>query len=385
VEVVEPDGRIRHVAVAHRDAERERRFRELQRRHPIASHPAYPSRRVIETGEPWRASEIGEELLQTLADGDPRLLATLRELAPSSALCVPLVARGQRIGAVLLARDATGRPYDEHELRLAREVATRAALAVDNARLYADVLVANRAKSDFLAVMSHELRTPLTTVIGYAEILADGVSGPVTEAQRQQLGRVMLSGQHLLALIEEILAFARIEAGRETLQLGPVDVAAVGREAAALVEPLVPMQGVRLVVDVPEAPIPLHSDVKKVRQILVNLLSNAVKFTSAGEVGVSVRRDGDGVRIRVWDTGIGIAPEHLEHIFDPFWQVEQHPARSVGGTGLGLSVTRHLARLLGGDIEVESVTGEGSRFTVTLPAATPSPGPEEGRGRRSSS
>jgi signal transduction histidine kinase len=159
----------------------------------------------------------------------------------------------------------------------------------------------------------------------------------------------------------------------------------VGREAAALVEPLVPMQGVRLVVDVPEAPIPLHSDVKKVRQILVNLLSNAVKFTSAGEVGVSVRRDGDGVRIRVWDTGIGIAPEHLEHIFDPFWQVEQHPARSVGGTGLGLSVTRHLARLLGGDIEVESVTGEGSRFTVTLPAATPSPGPEEGRGRRSSS
>jgi PAS domain S-box-containing protein len=383
VEVVEPDGRIRHVAVAHRDAERERRFREIQRRHPIASHPAYPSRRVVETGEPWMAAEVGEELLHTLADGDARLLATLRELAPASALCVPLIARGQRIGAVLLARDAAGRPYDAHELRLAQEVAARAALAVDNARLYADVLVANRAKSDFLAVMSHELRTPLTTVIGYAEILADGVSGPVTEAQRQQLGRVLLSGQHLLSLIEEILAFARIEAGRETVQLGPVDVAAVAREAAALVEPLVPMTGVRLVADIPEAPVRLHSDAKKVRQIVVNLLSNAVKFTTAGEVGVSIRSDDVGARIHVWDTGIGIAPEHLEHIFDPFWQVEQHQTRSTGGTGLGLSVTRHLARMLGGDVVVESVPGEGSRFTVTLPATAPPPA-ETGRGRRSS-
>ena len=386
VEVVEPDGRIRHVAVAHRDAARERRFRELQRRHPIAEHPAYPSRRVIETGEPWMTSEIGEELLETLADGDARLLATLRELAPASVLCVPLVARGERLGALVLARDAAGRPYDEHELRLAEEVAARAALAVDNARLYADVLVANRAKSDFLAVMSHELRTPLTTVIGYAEILADGVSGPVTEVQRQQLGRVMLSGQHLLSLIEEILAYARVEAGRETLQLGPVDVAAIAREAAALVEPAVPEKEVRVVVDVPDVRLRLVSDAKKLRQILVNLLSNAVKFTSAGDVGVSVRRSAGGATIRVWDTGIGIAPEHLEHIFDPFWQVEQHQTRSTGGTGLGLSVTRHLVRMLGGEIEVVSVPGEGSRFTLTLPEAAPATAPEAdaSRGQRSS-
>ena len=371
VEVVERDGRIRHVAIAHRDAERERRMREIQRRHPIAAHPAYPSARVIETGEPWLENHISGQLLETLADGDADLLAEMRELAPASALAVPLVARGQRIGALLVARESGGRPYDADEVRLAGEVASRAALAVDNARLYADVLVANRAKSDFLAVMSHELRTPLTTVIGYAEILADGVSGPVTDTQRQQLGRVMLSGQHLLQLIEEILAFARIEAGRETLRLAPVDVVTVAREAVAMIEQQVPSSVVRLVVDLPAAPIELFTDAKKVRQILVNLLSNAVKFTTAGEIGLSVRRTADGARLRVWDTGEGIAPEHTENIFEPFWQVEQRDTRRAGGTGLGLSVTRHLARLLGGDVNVESVPGEGSRFTVTLPGEAP--------------
>ena len=371
VEVVERDGRLRHVAIAHRDAGREHQMRELQRRHPIAAHPAYPSVRVIESGEPWIENHVSEELLETLADGDRDLLAALRELAPACAIAVPLVARGQRIGALLLARDAGGRPYGDDELRLAGEVASRAALAVDNARLYADVLVANRAKSDFLAVMSHELRTPLTTVIGYAEILADGVSGPVTDVQRQQLGRVMLSGQHLLQLIEEILAFARIEAGRETLRIAPVDVAAVAREAIAIVEPHLPRSGVQLVVDIPSLPIELHTDAKKVRQILVNLLSNAVKFTTSGEVGLSARRSADGARLRVWDTGAGIAPEHAMHIFEPFWQAEQLDTRRAGGTGLGLSVTRHLARLLGGDVDVESVPGEGSRFTVTLPKEAP--------------
>ena len=370
VEVVERDGRIRHVAIAHRDAERERRMRELQRRHPIAAHPAYPSTRVIETGEPWLENHVSGTLLETLADGDAALLAALRELAPASAIAVPLVARGQRIGALLLARDSDGRPYGADELRLAGEVASRAALAVDNARLYADVLVANRAKADFLAVMSHELRTPLTTVIGYAEILADGVSGPVTETQRQQLGRVMLSGQHLLQLIEEILAFARIEAGRETVRIAPVDIAAVAREAVAIVEPQVPSPDVRLVIDIPHVRIELLTDAKKVRQILVNLLSNAAKFTTSGEIGLSVRRTTEGARLRVWDTGAGIAPEHTEHIFHPFWQAEQQDTRRTGGTGLGLSVTRHLARLLGGDVEVESVPGEGSRFTVTLPRET---------------
>ncbi|HEX6060361.1 MAG TPA: ATP-binding protein [Gemmatimonadaceae bacterium] len=370
VEVLERDGRIRHVAIAHRDAGREHRLRELQRRHGLSAHPAYSSARVIESGAPWIENEVPAQRLEQLAGGDAGLLAELRELAPASIVSVPLVARGERIGALVLARETPGRPYGDDELRLAGEIASRAALAAANARLYADVLVANRAKSDFLAVMSHELRTPLTTVIGYAELLADGVSGPVTESQRQQLGRVMLSGQHLLQLIEEILAFARIEAGRETVRLDPVDLVAIVREAVAIVEPHVP-DGVELVVDVADAPIELRTDAKKVRQILLNLLSNALKFTSAGEVGVSARRTDDGARLRVWDTGSGIAPEHSERIFQPFWQVEQLQTRRTGGTGLGLSVTRHLTNLLGGEIELASVPGEGSRFTVTLPRAAP--------------
>jgi signal transduction histidine kinase len=230
---------------------------------------------------------------------------------------------------------------------------------------------ANDAKSTFLAMMSHELRTPLTAIIGYEELLVDGITGPVSEAQRSQLTRIKASATHLLTLIDEVLSLARIESGREVAQREPIDVGALMHAAAELVAPLVAAKGLTCAFQTPSDRLSLNSDPVKVRQILVNLLANAVKFTDRGEITLAVRRNGDTAIFEVRDTGIGIAAENLERIFDAFWQVQQKAARRVGGTGLGLHLSRRLARLLGGDITVESAPGRGSTFLLVLPLDVP--------------
>ncbi|HWG33706.1 MAG TPA: HAMP domain-containing sensor histidine kinase [Gemmatimonadaceae bacterium] len=236
---------------------------------------------------------------------------------------------------------------------------------------------ANTAKSNFLAVMSHELRTPLSAIIGYEELLADGITGPVNDAQKHQLGRMKASAQHLLHLIDQILSYSRVDAGREIVQAEDIDANEVAHDAATLVEPLAREKGLPLEVVPIGYPLAMCTDSGKVRQILVNLLSNAVKFTPAGRVTLVVQHDGPIVRYVVRDTGIGIAEEHRDQIFDAFWQVEQPSTRRVGGTGLGLSVTRRLARLLGGDVIVTSAVGQGSAFIVSLPLELP-PRPRNG-------
>jgi signal transduction histidine kinase len=203
--------------------------------------------------------------------------------------------------------------------------------------------------------------------MGYTELMIDGISGPVTDVQQRQLKRIDASARHLVHLIEGILSFARVEAGSEKVHVELVDLHHTTSEAVILVHPAAIKKGLRVVTEVPSGLPPIHTDPGKLRQILINLLSNAVKFTERGTVGIAVQREPSGARVRVWDTGIGIASDHFERIFDPFWQVEQAHRRQAGGTGLGLSVTRHLARLLGGDVEVTSRLGEGSTFTVYLP------------------
>lgn len=282
-------------------------------------------------------------------------------------MVVPLPARGQTIGAISLATCDAQRVYDASDLALAEELAVRGALAMDNARLYRSAERASQAKSDFLAVMSHELRTPLTTVIGYAELLADEIVGPVSPLQKEQLGRIRGSGEHLLRLVEEILTFVRVEAKQERVYIEEACIADIVTSTRTLIEPLVTRKGLHLAMRVPEGDARMRTDIGKIRQILVNLLANAVKFTERGEVGLAVRPEPGRTVFEVWDTGIGIAPQHLEHIFDAFWQVEHHATRRAGGTGLGLSVVRNLVELLAGDVAVASAPGSGTRFTVTLP------------------
>ena len=240
---------------------------------------------------------------------------------------------------------------------------------------------ASEAKSVFLATMSHELRTPLTAILGYEELLSDGITGPVTGAQRTQLTRIKTSAVHLLALIDEILTFSRVEAGHERVQCEPMDVAGLLDQVRALVSPLADGRPLSLRLRAPEQTLVLESDAMKVKQILVNLLSNAIKFTDRGGVVLTAREEGGTVAFEVRDTGVGIRPEYLERIFDSFWQVEQSHSRKIGGSGLGLAVSRRLARLLGGDLIVESVAGTGSTFTFRLPLHQSGPTPDAQRPR----
>jgi signal transduction histidine kinase len=283
-----------------------------------------------------------------------------------------LVALVLRSAYVLRATDRTRESLLEREAaaRFGAERATQRALeaAAEAERARVEAEAASRAKSDFVATMSHELRTPLNAIIGYTNLLSDGIPEPVTETQRTQLGRVIASARHLLELIDEVLTLSRLEAGREVVSPRTVVVADVLDQAAIMIEPLANARKLRFEVHRPSPALTIETDVGKLRQILLNLLTNAVKFTDEGNVVLRAADDGDGrVLFQVRDSGIGIAPEHQTRIFDSFWQVQQTMTRRVGGAGLGLSVARQLARLLGGDVTVESAPGQGSTFSVTLP------------------
>jgi signal transduction histidine kinase/CHASE3 domain sensor protein len=364
VDLVDAEGVPRQVVVAHIDPDKVKWARELNRRYP----PDYSSPtgvgHVIRTGQPEIYPEIPQELLDAGAR-DEEHLRIIRELQIRSALVVPMIARGRTLGALTLISSDKGRRYNNDDLELSTELATRAALAIDNAQLYRSALAASDAKSAFLATMSHELRTPLNAIIGYQSLLQEGIAGSVNDAQRAQLSRVRASADHLLGLIDEVLTFSRVEAGKEVVRREDTRVKPLVEEAIGMVKPLAEAKDLPVHGDGVDAE--LFTDPGKVRQILINLLSNAIKFTDKGEVVVRSHVNKDRVAISIIDSGIGVAPENQERIFDPFWQVEQRSTRKVGGTGLGLSVSRSLARLLGGDVTVESELDKGSTFTLNLP------------------
>jgi len=235
-------------------------------------------------------------------------------------------------------------------------------------RLYDQLEAANRHKSEFLANMSHELRTPLNAVIGFSDVLLERTFGELNDKQEQYVTIVLGSGRHLLSLINDILDLSKIEAGRMELELGEFDVPLAIDNAVTLVRDRAANHGLMLAIDVEPALGTFVGDERKLKQILLNLLSNAVKFTpDGGRVGVrAVRADG-AVEISVSDTGIGIAPEDQEAVFEEFRQVGTDVVRKREGTGLGLALTRKFVELHGGTIRVESELGKGSTFTFTLP------------------
>ncbi|HEX6309032.1 MAG TPA: ATP-binding protein [Longimicrobiales bacterium] len=290
----------------------------------------------------------------------------LSRLTHGHAMITPLSGRGSVTGVLTLVRTAPDHPYDEDELGLAEELGRRAAIALDNARLYRQAQEANRAKADFLAIVSHELRTPLNAIMGYTDLLDAGISGELSDRQRRQLDRIRASARHLLQLIEEILSFARIEAGGEELRIGAIAASAIVDEAAAVIEPLATAKSLDFRTEI-EDDATLETDSDKARQILANLLSNAVKFTERGSVTLRFRHDDTHGHFDVIDTGIGIPREQVDRVFDPFWQVERPNTRRAGGTGLGLSVARRFVRLLHGEITLRSEPGSGTTFTVTVP------------------
>jgi signal transduction histidine kinase len=403
VDIVEADDTIRRVAVIHPDAGKQRLARDFYAAHPPGRDDPLGAPRVIRTCESEFVLAY-DDVLEGIAEEEHRLL--LQELGARSFLMVPMSARGRTLGAITFVSDDRRR-YDDADLLLAEDLGRRCAMAVDNARLYAasqealraaeearmaatltarraeellgeanlarhEAEEANLAKTTFLGTISHEFRTPLTAVQGFTDLLTAEVPGPLNEKQRHQVERIRTASDHLLELIEEILTYARRQAGRSELRLREVDLAGFVRDAASLAEPLAAETGLRLVLKIPEGPIPGRTDPGKLRQIILNLAANAVKFTDEGEVRLGLEVADGFVLIRVGDTGLGIAPGHAERVFDAFWQVD-HSAGRVGGTGLGLAVTRQLAGLLGGEVTLESELGSGTVITVRLPLVTPEP------------
>lgn len=253
------------------------------------------------------------------------------------------------------------------ELELIQEQLVQQATELERQRSLAED--ANHAKSSFLAMMSHELRTPLNAIGGYVQLLEMGVHGPVTDAQAEALGRVTRSQQHLLRLINDLLNLARIESGRVDYDLRAILLDDIVQATLPMIEPQLAGRGLRYESNVPPELV-AEADLEKVQQILLNLLSNASKFTPAGgcvRVEARVARDDkDIVELEVSDTGVGISPDHLEQIFEPFVQVEDSKAGRVEGSGLGLSISREMARGMGGDITATSTVGVGSTFVIRL-------------------
>ncbi|MGI9044553.1 MAG: sensor histidine kinase, partial [Gemmatimonadaceae bacterium] len=227
---------------------------------------------------------------------------------------------------------------------------------------------ANKAKAGFLAAVSHELRTPLNAITGYVDLLSLELAGPLTEKQRGILSRISHSQRHLLLLIEDVLGFAQVEAGRLSFDLQPVVVA----DALASIEPIVGAdlirRGLSLEIAGGDSGIVARADPDKLRQILLNLVTNAIKFTDPpGAIIISAQEDGANVRLSVSDTGIGIPEHDIARVFNPFFQVHQGPTRRYGGLGLGLSIVRDIAEGMNGDVEIESTVGKGTVVSVILP------------------
>jgi signal transduction histidine kinase len=397
VDIVEADEAIRRVAVIHPDAEKQRLARAFYAAHPPGRDDPLGAPRVIRTHESEFVLAY-DDVLEGIAEEEHRAL--LGELGAHSFLMVPMQTRGRTLGAITFVSNDRRR-YDDADLLLAEDLGRRCAMAVDNARLYAasqealraaeaariaatltarraeellgeanlarhEAQEADSAKTAFLGTISHEFRTPLTAVQGFADLLAEQLEDLLDEQKLHAVQRIRAASDHLLTLIEEIITFARQQGGRFELRLREVDLAELVRETASLMEPLAAARGLGFVLRVPAGPIPFRTDVGKLRQVILNLGANAVKFTESGEVRMELEAAEDGVLLlRVSDTGIGIAAGHTEQIFEPFWQVDQSSAR-LGGTGLGLAVTRQLAVLLGGEVSVQSELGGGSVFTVRL-------------------
>ena len=374
VTVVGAGGALQQLAVAHVDPTKVDWAHEVQRRYP--GNPDSPSgvAGVIRTGKAELISDITPEMLEAEIR-DPEYLRLIRGLGLRSVIIVPLVAHDRVLGALSLIAAESGRRYGEADLALATELARRAALAVDNARLHREAVQAravaesaNRAKADFLAVMSHELRTPLNAIGGYAQLIEMGVRGPVNDEQREDLERIQRSQRHLLGLINDVLNYAKLEAARVEFRAERVPVRPLLDGLEDLVAPQVAAKGLHYDCCDADPDVALLGDEEKVRQILLNLLSNAIKFTPAGgTIRVSADADGDVVRLRVADTGVGIPDDQLERIFEPFVQLARGLSTGHEGTGLGLAISRDLARAMGGDLAAESGPGQGSTFTLTLP------------------
>jgi len=324
--------------------------------------------RAAATRAPVQISDVRAEG----AYSGPLQAATIRA-GTRAVLAVPLLREGRVLGGLVVSRNSVG-DFPPDVVDLLQTFAAQSTLAIQNARLFREIEqksheleVASQHKSQFLANMSHELRTPLNAILGYTELIVDGIYGKVPAKIRDVQERVQKSGRHLLGLINDVLDLSKIEAGQLTLSLSDYSFQDAVQSVVSSVESLAKEKGLRLTVEVaPKLPVG-RADERRIVQVLLNLVGNAIKFTDAGEVKIRVSTKDDAFEVSVSDTGPGIPKIQHERIFEEFQQVDGSSTRAKGGTGLGLAIAKKIIALHGGRIWVESIIGEGSTFTFSLP------------------
>ncbi|HYH08313.1 MAG TPA: ATP-binding protein [Thermoanaerobaculia bacterium] len=364
------DGEIRRVAGTHRDADAKQNAIRSIRSVDASQQRSGTILRVIEAGQPVLVREFDWDAFRTNYSDAPEIVETFEQLGIASFMCVPLIARNQCVGAMTLV--AVDRLFEEADLQLAKELANRAAYAIDNARLYREAQEANRAKDEFLVTLSHELRTPMTATLGWASMLRGQDIPPDTF--RLAIDTIVRSTHAQAKLIDGILDVSRIVSGKLQLTMAPLNVRNVVDAAIDAIRPTVAAKQLELYLSLTEFPAIAVADASRLQQVLWNLLSNAVKFTPVGgSMWVTLDNPADEhVQITVRDSGVGIPRKFLPHVFERFRQADSSTSRKHDGLGLGLAIVKSITELHGGRIEVDSEgEGRGATFTLTLPLAPP--------------
>jgi signal transduction histidine kinase len=326
----------------------------------------HPVVRVITEAKSWLVREVDPAAIEATALNETHF-GILKEVAPQSLMTVPLIASNKVLGALTLCSSESGRRYDEEDLTLAEELARRAALAVDNARLFHEAQEATRARDEMLAVVAHDLRNPLNTVAMSCSLLLETVKPIDRPVEQKQLTIMRRATDRMSRLIHDLLDVKRIEQGRLAVDPRPQVIGAIVQDAVDMLRQLAEAQGLSLEHEAQGELPRVLADAPRVQQVLSNLVGNAIKFTPrGGRISLRVRREADEVSIAVIDTGPGIPADQLPHIFGRFWQANRSDKR---GIGLGLAIARGIVEAHRGRIWVESRVGEGSAFYFTLPVA----------------
>jgi PAS domain S-box-containing protein len=378
VDIVSED-RLDRLAVAHVDPGKIELARLLRERYDDADSP-YSAATVIRSGKAAWVRRVTDETIADAAHGDAERIALIKALNLRSYIVVPISGHGRTFGALTLATAQSGRVYTEDDVQLAGDVASRMAIAMENARAYHEARVANRLKDEFLATLSHELRTPLNAILGYSRLVQSGVL--TRDKQTRAFTTIERNAHALTQIVEDVLDVSRIISGKIRLHIQPIDLSQVVRNAVDTVFPAAEAKQIRLRTELDPRTAAVPGDSDRLQQVVWNLVSNAVKFTPPhGLVRVHLERVNSHVEITVTDTGIGIDPAFLPHMFERFRQADSGTTREHGGIGLGLAIVRHLVELHGGTVEAESAgRGHGATFRVRLPLIVTYP--EEGRERR---
>jgi len=382
VDMLEDDGSVRLLAVAHTDPDKVKWARELATKYPPNMSDTAGLPNVLRTGKAEIYPEITEEMLAS-GVADPEYLALLKTVQFRGVIIAPIISSRGTIGAITLVSAESRRHYTPNDVALAVELGRRAGIAVENARVHtaeqqarAAAVAAQKAaeeasaaKSQFLAIMSHELRTPLNAIAGYVDLMLAGVQGPLNEQQMDALHRVKRSQHALLVLINNVLNFVKVDAGHVEINIVDGPASDIVRAVEPLVVPQLEARGLRYRFKCTDGA-RVFADPEKTQQILLNLISNAIKFTEpGGEVSVDCDGDRRHVRFEVADTGAGIPKDKQNAIFEPFVQLDRTLSSGHEGIGLGLAISRDLARQMDGKLTVKSEPGKGSRFILILPAS----------------